>query len=140
VLWVGTSVYGWMPLAAGLLMWEFYVLAPKVRRQNCDQDCSWISPKILPCARGRICPDFAVVDSRRQPSRNVATLALYPDCRADRTLWKNSQTAMLAIHGNLAFPRLGTPPSSKKPTLRGWSSLLVACAGCTKRTAIARKS
>ncbi len=41
------SVYGWMPLAAGLLTWEFYVWRKIRRAKPVTKVRSWVSRKIL---------------------------------------------------------------------------------------------
>jgi hypothetical protein len=48
-LWVDreTSVYGWMPLALGLLMWEFYVWRQVRKAKPVTKIRSWVSRKIL---------------------------------------------------------------------------------------------
>ncbi len=48
-LWVDreTSVYGWMPLAAALLAWEFYVWRKVRKAKPVAKVRSWVSRKIL---------------------------------------------------------------------------------------------
>src|SRR5260370_5643184 len=48
-LWIDrqTSIYGWMPLAAGLLMWEFYVWRQGRKAKPVTKIRSWVSRKIL---------------------------------------------------------------------------------------------
>lgn len=81
-LWVDrqTSVYGWMPLAAGMLIWEFYVWRKVRKAKPVTKIRSWISRKILTFV---LAAGFAPIlpwwIPAGQPSeKTMATLALYP--------------------------------------------------------------
>lgn len=81
-LWVDrqTSVYGWMPLAAGLLMWEFYVWRKVRKAKPVTKIRSWISRKILTFV---LAAGFAPIlpwwIPAGQPSeKTMATLTMYP--------------------------------------------------------------
>jgi hypothetical protein len=81
-LWVDrqTSLYGWMPLAAALLLWEFFVWR-KIRRQKpVTKIKGWVSRKILTFV---LAAGFAPILPwwlpASQPSdKTLAALAQYP--------------------------------------------------------------
>jgi hypothetical protein len=90
---------------------------------------------------GDLIPNHRQKDHQQTRQLNPLVRRRLPAPRANRTLWKYPQPAMLAIHGNLTFsPDGGYRPSSKKPTPREKPRLLVRRAGPTKRAAIAPKS
>jgi|ERR1700675_62778 hypothetical protein len=90
---------------------------------------------------GNAIPDHRQKDHHQARQLNPFIRRRLPTARAHRMLWKYPQSAMLAIHGDLAsLPNWGHRPSSKKPTPGEKPSLLVRRAGPIKRTAIAPKS
>jgi len=81
-LWLDreTSIYGWMPLAAGLLMWEFYVWRQVRKAKPVTKIRSWVSRKILTFV---LAAGFAPIlpwwIPAGQPSeKTMATLSQYP--------------------------------------------------------------
>src|SRR5258708_39833094 len=88
---------------------------------------------------GDLIPDDRQQNHEQARQLNPFVRRRFPAPGAYRTFWKYSQTAMLAIHGNLAFPELGTQPQHQKPTPGEKRSLLVARAGPGQRTDIVRK-
>jgi hypothetical protein len=81
-LWIdrATSLYGWMPLAGALLMWEFHVWRKVRKAKPVTKIRSWVSRKILTFV---LAAGFAPIlpwwIPAGQPSEKaLATLAQYP--------------------------------------------------------------
>lgn len=81
-LWVDRegSLYGWMPLAGALLLWEFFVWRKLRKAKPVTKVKSWVSRKILTFV---LAAGFAPILPwwlpANQPSdRTLATLAKYP--------------------------------------------------------------
>jgi len=81
-LWVDreASIYGWMPMAAGLLAWEFYVWRKVRKAKPITKVRSWLSRKILTFV---LAAGFAPIlpwwIPAGQPSeKTMAVLARYP--------------------------------------------------------------
>ena len=81
-LWVDqeSARYGWMPLAAGLLLWEFFVWRKIRRERSVNKIKGWVSRKILAFV---LAAGFAPIlpwwIPANQPSeRTLAALSQYP--------------------------------------------------------------
>jgi hypothetical protein len=68
---------------------------------------------------GDLIPDHRQKDHQQTRQLNPLVRRRLPAPRANRTLWKNPQPAMLAIHGNLAFSPVGDTAPAAKSLLRG---------------------
>ena len=136
-LWVDreASIYGWMPMAAGLLAWEFYVWRKVRKAKPITKVRSWVSRKLLTFV---LAAGFAPIlpwwIPAGQPSeKTMAVLARYPGlpcavswvailivaivlcCRAE------TRNLLLGSGKTLSLVSLGALTVFLTLTLVGWS-------------------